>query len=215
MASISVGNSLGYLIWDSRKGLNCNPNVLRPIQFSPNFRPASLVPKQIGTQTVWELYDDGETSNTTWGSYDSGQRNGIALTTSDGVVQLWDVRGYPGSDEPTSDSPHAKLEAFANLVCEECDENANTLAGQYCAINGCTFPSYSSATTLCYTFTRTDNGDAQAASLVEMYYANYLIGAVTFVSRTAGVTTWKIGLNKAYTLIGQSTLDTNWTLVAC
>ena len=114
--------SLGFLIWDSRGGLNCNPNVAQPIQFTSNFRPAVLVPKTIGTQTtVWELYDGQETSNTAWGSYATGQRNGIAVTTPDGVIQLWDVKGFTSSDASTTDSPLAKMEAFANLPCEDCD----------------------------------------------------------------------------------------------
>lgn len=197
---------LGFLIWDSRSGLNSTPTVLRAISYYDNFRPAVLVPKAFdcGSDTVWQIYDGQEQSMTTWGSYATGQRNGIAVTTEDGVVQLWDVYGATSSDEATLNSPHAKMEAFSMLSCNnDCDGNGSTLRGQYA---GTGFPALASAATYCYTLTRTsDNGDAQSASLVELFYANYIIGAAQFISHTgtgAGQSTYRVCFDRPISRIG-------------
>lgn len=221
---------LGYLIWDSRQGLNCNPTIPRAFTISDNFRPASLVPKTFGcgSDVTWQLYDGIETSLTTWGSYATGQRNGIAVTTEDGVVELWDIYGGASSDESTVNSPHAKLETYAAFTGGGAtasvlgvqafypdDENSTHVRGQYSGYAGQGFPALATAATYCYSFTRSDSGDAQSVSLVELFYANYITGKVVVYDRNdgTGVTTYKICFDRPSAQIGKATGDASFTLL--
>lgn len=212
--------NLGFLIWDSKKQLNCTPSVPQaiPNPAQSQYRPASLVPKQFSCDgdTQWVLFDDYESSNSIWGVYATGQRNGIAqtVTQADGtsITYLWDIKGFVSSDALTLDSPLAKMEAWISQNVEDQDDNGNILHGQYNGLNYTSYPALSTTTTFCYNFTRTDNGDAQAASLVELFYANFITTGVIFVSRAAGVTTYRICFDRLVAQIGTATGDAAFTL---
>jgi len=221
MATYQNQYNLGFLIWDSKKGLNCTPSVPQaiPNPAQSQYRPASLVPKNLTCDgdTQWVIYDDYESLNTTWGVYATGQRNGIAQSVPqpDGttITYLWDIKGIVSSDAPTVNSPLAKMEAWISQNVEDLDENGNILNGEYNGLNYSSYPALAGATTYCYTFTRTDAGDEQSISLVELFYANNMVGAgATFISRTAGVSTYRICFNKPVAQIGTASGDGSFTL---
>lgn len=225
MATYQNQYNLGFLIWDSKRGLNCTPSVpqgiTNPAQYQ--YRPASLVPKNFTCDgdTQWVLYDDYESLNLSWGAYATGQRNGIAQSVPqpDGttITYLWDIKGFNSSDVAGNvDSPLAKMEAWISQNVEDLDDNGNILAGQYNGLTYSSYPALASATTYCYSFTRTDVGDAQALSLVELFYANVMVsGSVLAVSHVyaTGVSTYRICFTKPVAQIGTATGDANFTLL--
>jgi hypothetical protein len=177
--------NLGHLIWDSVNNLACDDKKA-PIVCDVNARPASLVPRMMEgvSDLQWFLYDNVSVFPT-----DTGVRNGVAVTDSEGNIYVWDVQGDASSDE-AENSPFAKLASFLELCknCEDCDTaGVGTLNGEY---NG----TYNAlpASSYCYTLTITSQADYPNASdikNVELQLGNYLVGEVSVKSYNTGTDT--------------------------
>lgn len=202
--------NLGYLMWDSSTGINCNCTENVPTDVINcgkdwNARGAQLIPKVdcVTGETTWILSDYLKTY-----PLGNGVRNGIAVTDpTTGVIYVWDISSG-GATETIAD----KLQAMLSICnCFDCEgEEAIHTYGEY----QCNYPAIADGN-YCYNVTITNDGEpnSNGSRKLALVYNDFLVGYPFVISYNPanGTRVYRVCLNEDIDKVGRGAGQT-WVL---